>query len=220
MPLEVFDYRRDIKNVVITPEIRARFLRFEPGDVATRHSHDLGAEVFLIPAGPRRVRDRGRNRGAGYPGELCFAGRDELHQVRVVGDEPVIMYLSVTPHVEPTHTMYAEDGSRLPPAYGCILAAISTSEERAEHDPSAGVSTADLAVAHFRASRELPGSHVRPPPVTPQRTAEIEQLAAAGDDAQAKAVVDAMWPDTYATLSAVARVEAAWNELAARVDPG
>ena len=61
---------------------------------------------------------------------------------------------------------------------------------------------------------------MRPPPATPQRTAEIEQLAAAGDGAQAKAVVDAMWPDSYATLSAVARVEAAWNELAARVDPG
>ena len=52
------------------------------------------------------------------------------------------------------------------------------------------------------------------------RTAEIEELATAGDDVGAKAIVDSMWPDTYATLSAVARVEAAWNELAARVDGG
>jgi len=214
MPLEVFDYRRDIKNVVITPEIRARFLRFEVGDVATRHSHDLGAEVFLIMQGRAEFEIEGETAVLG-PGELCFAGRDELHQVRVVGDEPVIMYLSVTPHVEPTHTMYAEDGSRLPPKYGH-----STGEERAEHDPSEGISTADLALAHFRASRELArlarGTAAR----HAARTAEIEQLAAAGDDAQTKAVVDAMWPDTYATLSAVARVEAAWNELAARVEPG
>ena len=132
MPLEVFDYRRDIKNVVITPEIRARFQRFEPGDVATRHSHDLGAEVFLIMQGRAEFEIEGETAVLG-PGELCFADRDELHQVRVIGDEPVIMYLSVTPHVEPTHTMYAEDGSRLPPAYGH-----STSEERAAHDPSAG----------------------------------------------------------------------------------
>ena len=117
MPLEVFDYRRDIKNVVITPEIRARFLRFEPGDVATRHSHDLGAEVFLILQGRAEFEIDGETAVLG-PGELCFAGRDEMHQVRVVGDEPVIMYLSVTPHVEPTHTMYGEDGSRLPPKYG------------------------------------------------------------------------------------------------------
>ena len=214
MPLQVFDYRRDIKNVVITPEIRARFLRFEPGDVATRHSHDLGAEVFLIMQGRAEFEIEGETAVLG-PGELCFAGRDEMHQVRVVGDEPVIMYLSVTPHVEPTHTMYAGDGSRLPPAYGH-----STSEERAEHDPSAGVSTAELALAHFRASRELARLARQTAARHAQRTAEIEQLAAAGDGAQAKAVVDAMWPDTYATLSAVARVEAAWNELAARVDPG
>ena len=54
----------------------------------------------------------------------------------------------------------------------------------------------------------------------PARTAEIEELATAGDDVGAKAIVDSMWPDTYATFSAVARVEAAWNELAARVDSG
>ena len=214
MPLEVFDYRRDIKNVVITPEIRARFLRFEPGDVATRHSHDLGAEVFLIMQGRAEFEIEGETAVLG-PGELCFAGRDELHQVRVIGDEPVIMYLSVTPHVEPTHTMYAEDGSRLPPKYGH-----ATSEERAEHDPSAGISTADLALAHFRASRELARLSRQTAASHAARTAEIEQLAVTGDNAGAKAIVDAMWPDTYATLSAVARVEAAWNELAARVDSG
>ncbi len=214
MPLQVFDYRRDIKNVVITPEIRARFLRFEVGAVATRHSHDLGAEVFLILQGRAEFEIDGET-AVLSPGELCFAHRDELHQVRVVGDEPVIMYLSVTPHVEPTHTMYAPDGSRLPPAYGH-----ATREERAERDPSAGVSTAQLARAHFRASRELARLARESAARHAARTAEIEKVAAAGDDAGAKAVVDAMWPDTYATLSAVARVEAAWNELAARVDSG
>ena len=214
MPLEVFDYRRDIKNVVITPEIRARFLRFEPGDVATRHSHDLGAEVFLIMQGRAEFEIEGETAVLG-PGELCFAGRDDMHQVRVIGDEPVIMYLSVTPHVEPTHTMYADDGSRLPPKYGH-----ATSEERAGHDPSAGISTADLALAHFRASRELARLARQTAASHAARTAEIEQLTATGDDAGAKAIVDAMWPDTYATLSAVAKVEAAWNELAARVDSG
>ena len=214
MPLQVFDYRRDIKNVVITPEIRARFLRFEVGEVAMRHSHDLGAEVFLIMQGRAEFEIEGETAVLG-PGELCFASRDEMHQVRVVGDEPVIMYLSVTPHVEPTHTMYADDGSRLPPKYGH-----STSEERAEHDPSEGVSTADLARKHFRASRELARLARETAARHAARTAEIEQVTATGDDAGAKAIVDAMWPDTYATLSAVARVEAAWNELAARVDSG
>ena len=37
--------------------------------------------------------------------------------VRVIGDEPVYMYLSVTPHIQPTHTMYGEDQNRLPPLF-------------------------------------------------------------------------------------------------------
>ena len=77
MPLQVFDYRRDIKNVVITPEIRARFLRFEVGDVATRHSHDLGGEVFLILQGRAEFEIDGETAVLG-PGELCFAGRDRV----------------------------------------------------------------------------------------------------------------------------------------------
>ena len=41
MALEVFDYRNDIRNVFVSPQIRSRFLRMEPGQVADRHSHDL-----------------------------------------------------------------------------------------------------------------------------------------------------------------------------------
>ena len=48
------------------------------------------------------------------PGQLCVALVDQWHQVRVVGDEPMIMYLSVTPHVQPTHTFWNEDGTRKP----------------------------------------------------------------------------------------------------------
>ena len=31
MPLEIFDYRTDIRNLLVTPHIRSRFLRMEPG---------------------------------------------------------------------------------------------------------------------------------------------------------------------------------------------
>ena len=42
---------------------------------------------------------------------------DEPHKIRVVGDEPVIMYLSVTPHIQPTHTGRNDDGTRHPPRF-------------------------------------------------------------------------------------------------------
>jgi len=48
MPYTVFDYRADVKNLFVTPRIRSRFLRMEPGEVHRAHSHDLGHEIFLI----------------------------------------------------------------------------------------------------------------------------------------------------------------------------
>ena len=48
MAFKVFDYRRDIKNLIVTPQIRSRFLKMEPGQYNQRHSHDLGYEMFLI----------------------------------------------------------------------------------------------------------------------------------------------------------------------------
>ena len=48
------------------------------------------------------------------PGQLCFALVDQAHAVRVVGDEPVIMYLSVTPHILPTHTGRTKEGEAKP----------------------------------------------------------------------------------------------------------
>ena len=48
MSIRVYDYRTDIRNLEITPEIRSRFIYLEPHEVHTRHSHDLGHEVFLV----------------------------------------------------------------------------------------------------------------------------------------------------------------------------
>lgn len=51
MALPVYDFRTDIRNIFVTPQIRSRFLRFEVGTVAQRHSHDLGHEIFLVLSG-------------------------------------------------------------------------------------------------------------------------------------------------------------------------
>ena len=51
MTLPVYDFRTDVRNIFVTSQIRSRFLKFEVGTVAQRHSHDLGHEIFLILSG-------------------------------------------------------------------------------------------------------------------------------------------------------------------------
>lgn len=113
MSIEVFDVRHDIKNLFVSPQIRARFLQMQPGEVSQIHSHDVGHEVFLVLKG-RALFEIGEDEAELGPGQLCIAKVDESHKVTVVGDDPMTMYLSVTPHVQPTHTMLDRNGERLP----------------------------------------------------------------------------------------------------------
>jgi quercetin dioxygenase-like cupin family protein len=113
MGFQVYDYREDVRNVLVTPQIRSRFLRMEPGQDSGTHSHDLGQEVFLVLSGRAEFTIDGESKEVG-PGQMCVALVDQLHSLRVVGDEPMTMYLSVTPHIQPTHTMWTPDGNRMP----------------------------------------------------------------------------------------------------------
>ena len=51
MSLPVYDFRDDIRNVLVTPRIRSRFMWLEPGQYAAPHSHDLGHEIFIVMQG-------------------------------------------------------------------------------------------------------------------------------------------------------------------------
>jgi len=113
MAIEVFDVRHDIKNLFVSPQIRARFLQMKPGETSQMHSHDLGHEVFLILMG-RALFEIGEDSAELGPGQLCIATTDQPHSVTVLGDDPMTMYLSVTPHVQPTHTFLDRDGERQP----------------------------------------------------------------------------------------------------------
>ncbi len=113
MGFPVYDYCTDVRNVLVTPQIRSRFLKMEPGQCAQLHSHDLGHEIFLILEGRVEFEIDGETEELG-PGQMCVALADQPHQVRVLGDEPMTMYLSVTPHIHPTHTPRTVDGERVP----------------------------------------------------------------------------------------------------------
>ena len=122
MSFEVYDYRKDIRNLLVTPQIRARFIRLEVGNISggnqrgQGHSHDLGHEIFLVLQGKAEFEIEGEIQVL-EPGQMCIALVDQTHTVRNIGDEPVIIYLSVTPHIQPTHTGWIEEGTKAPPHF-------------------------------------------------------------------------------------------------------
>ncbi len=210
MSFTVYDYRTDVRNVVITPEIRSRFMRMEPGTVAARHSHDLGHEVFLILEGQAEFEIDGERAVLG-PGQMCFARADQMHQVRVVGDTPMTLYLSVTPHIEPTHTRWDGRGQKLPPRYGT-----ATGAERANR-PGPGQPSAALIDRHIVASKALAAAAAANDAAQEREGAVLRRALDAGDADAAKAAVDAMWQHVYRTYKSVQALEAAWNELTSLV---
>ena len=83
MGFEVYDYREDVRNVLVTSQLRSRFMRMEAGFVAEPHSHDLGHEVFLVLEGRAEFDIDGEKEVLG-PGQMCVALVDQLHGIRVL----------------------------------------------------------------------------------------------------------------------------------------
>src|ERR1700730_8202797 len=122
MPIPVYDYRVDLANLAVRPEIRNRFRQVELGPVPAFHSHDLGGETFLVVEGSIEFSVDDEHVVC-ERGQVVYVPPRHKHAVRAVGGHPGVIYLSVTPHVEPTHTFYDAHGTQLPPRYGVWRAA-------------------------------------------------------------------------------------------------
>lgn len=209
--MEVFDYRTDVKNIFITPEMRSRITRMEPGTISAGHTHDLGHEVFLILEGYAEFTIDGETAILG-PGQLCFARADQWHEVRCVGDKPMTMYLSVTPHLEPTHTQWDhEGGSKLPYRYG----ASTRAERLARTEPAKPAET--LLARHLTASRALADAATANAEAQDAAARDLRAARDAGDQAAERAAIDAMWHSIYTTYKRLQEMELAWNELSPAV---
>jgi quercetin dioxygenase-like cupin family protein len=209
MPYTVFDYRHDIKNLFITPNIRGRFLRMEPGEVHGRHSHDLGDELFLILDGQCDMEIDGHHEILG-PGQACVAFAHQMHQARNAGPGSMTMYLSVTPHIEPTHTQYnQETWECLPPRYNPPTAFD-------KDDTLADIPTAELADRHLAAALGLAETARTAADWQVASIAALKRAAGDGDAAALKAAMDEVWGQVYATFRALNAMSVAWNDLAPR----
>lgn len=211
MSLEVWDSERDVRNLFITPEIRARIMRFEPHQISAGHTHDVGHEMFLVLAGQAEFTIDGQSAVLG-PGQACVARAGQWHEVRAVGDGPMTLYLSVTPHIEPTHTQWErEGGARLPYRYG--VATRAEREARTEPDPPAGV----LLQRHLAASEALAEAAQANASAQAAAAADLREALFALDAAAAHAAVDAMWAAFSTFYSHLRESERAWNDLAPAV---
>ena len=207
MPFQVLDFKNDIRNVLTTPEIRARFLQFEVGHTAQIHTHDLGHEIFLILQGQAEFTIEGHAEVLG-PGQLCIALTDEDHQVRNVGDEPVIMYLSVTPHIQPTHTYWNEDGTKKPPRF-----ALNTSYDV---EPDRTTPTDEILDQQMAAAEEWLSAVETNTQTQREQIAAFKAARAAGDEAAAHAARDAMWASLYPAYRSGFALADVWNSFTSR----
>lgn len=209
MPFQVYDYRTTNKNVLVTPEIRARLYHMAPGQVDGRHSHDLGHEVFLILAGKAEFNIAGHIEVL-EPGQMCVARADEVHQVRnLLADAPTIMYLSVTPHIQPTHTSRSEDDERLPPQFR---------PNAGYDDPDSGRSTETLLDAYIDSLSALAEETEKAVTEHAALADDWRQALAAGDGEAAAAARTAMFGAVYRLHKRLYALSACWNELAPRGD--
>lgn len=209
--IQVYDYRKDIANVVVHPEIRGRFMRMAPAPAGRMHSHDLGGEIFLVLEGQCEfiVEDERVTCG---PGELIYVEPRLKHTLHAVGSEPCVVYLSVTPHVEPTHTQYDEAYNRLPPRYG-------TWRGKENADPNSKVSTEALAERYAEAARKLAGLSQANAEAQTRHLQELTRAISDGDQARTKQVVDEMWLSLRDVLQQTSSAELAWSALAPRAMP-
>ena len=205
MGLKVYDFRReeDLNNFLVTPQIRSRLMRLAPGPGGGGyHSHDLGHEIFIVLQG-RCLFEIGGEEAEVGPGQMIVALAHESHTLRALGDEEVIMYLSVTPHIYPTHTGRDPDGERHaprfpPPHHFNVTTDMETPlEEMVDHFAELARATATAAAA------------------SAQRAEELKKNL--GDGAAEGTSRVHLMDEIYSTFNSVYEMGGVWNDLALRI---
>ena len=209
MPFEVYNFRDVNKNVLTTPEIRARLYHMEPGQVDRLHSHDLGHEIFLILEGKAEFMIAGHTEVL-EAGQMCVALADEIHQVRnLLPDRRTVMFLSVTPHIQPTHTGRDPDGSVHPPQF-------RSNTFYDDVDDTGPI--ADLLDTFVHGAEALAEEARQAASAHAQQAQTWRQAAAAEDQDAAVAARNTMWQAVRSLHTNLFKLDLLWNRLAPRAD--
>lgn len=102
----------DGQMLVYTDYIRGGVLNFPPGFAADKHFHQNADELFWFFQGQCRV---------GTPddvvvapaGTIIYTAPGEWHIIENTSTEPLLMFVTVTPNIVPSHTFFDADGNPL-----------------------------------------------------------------------------------------------------------
>lgn len=97
------------EKLVYTDYVRGGVLTFAPGFAADKHFHQDADEIFWFFQGTCRVTVP---EGAFTvpAGTIVYTAPYEWHIIENVGAEPLLMFLTVTPNIVPSHTFFDANG--------------------------------------------------------------------------------------------------------------
>jgi len=90
--------------------VRGGMFYLDEGKVATYHSHDAAAEVFVFLKGDCDAKIDGVTERF-TAGEVLYVPAEEKHELANVGEGRLEVWLTVTPNVTPSHTFYEEQSN-------------------------------------------------------------------------------------------------------------
>lgn len=96
-----------------SPHVRGGMLAFPPDFECDYHSHDDAEEIFLFLKGQCRIDVEGEVEDVGVD-DIVIVPAEHKHKLKS-GSDPLLMWLTVTPNLKPSHTFYKvqPDGSYL-----------------------------------------------------------------------------------------------------------
>ncbi len=94
--------------------VRGGMFFLEPGQESQYHSHDGAPEVFVFLQGTCDCTTENETVSVG-PGEVVYVAPEMKHRLANVGTDRLVVWLTVTPNVTPSHTFYDQqpDGTWL-----------------------------------------------------------------------------------------------------------
>ncbi len=87
--------------------IRGGMFFLDPGEVSRYHSHDAAAEIFVFLQSECDAKVEGETERY-RPCEALYVAAEMKHSLANVGDTRLVVWLTVTPNVTPSHTFYDE----------------------------------------------------------------------------------------------------------------
>lgn len=98
------------EELIYDDHVRGAVLTFAPGFAADKHFHQDADELFWFFQGTARVITP-EGETIAPAGTIVYSPAGEWHIIANAGETPLLMFLTVTPNLVPSHTFFRPDGT-------------------------------------------------------------------------------------------------------------